>query len=224
MLEAIDLVTGEATTIISSVGGGSGTGINAIGYNVLDNTFYARTLDNGTVIHIFRDGSIEGLSASVADANLGDVDLNGHYWASAGGTQWWEYEVDPASPSYGSLVNSGTSDAPPDGVNVNDWATVPATGPYFYSLVVNGTTGGSAIVRWNSDTHVWERFSNYPDIVVDVWGAAWGENNGTLYGTDNTRGTIWNFPLVGNGEPFVVSQGPTTGSTDAARCVLNVTP
>ena len=177
-----------------------------------------------TIVHIFRDGTTQSVGqfpAGTPSINLGDVDLNGHYWAASYGAEWYEFDFDPASSAYGTLLNNGSSTAPP---GTNDWATVPITGPYFYSLTVDSTNGGSTIVRWNSVTHAWEQFANYPDIVVDVWGAAWGDNNGTLYGTDNTRGTIYNFPLLGGGAPFVVSQGPTTGSEDAARCVLNLTP
>jgi len=92
--------------------------------------------------------------------------VNGQYWARSRGTRWWQVGANPLSSTYGQLLASGPSAPPPDGVGVNDWAFLPITEPYFCRLVVNGTTFGTAIVRWNSLTHARERSRNYPDVVV----------------------------------------------------------
>jgi hypothetical protein len=52
------------------------------------------------------------------------------------------------------------------------------------------------------------------------FGAMYGMNNGTLYGSNNQNGEIWQFPV--GGRPFRVSSGPISNSNDGARCVLNL--
>jgi hypothetical protein len=70
-------------------------------------------------------------------------------------------------------------------------------------------------------THEWETVANYGALGVVGVGAVYGMNNGTVYASENGNGQIWQFPVSGD-TPFMVSQGPSSGNNDGARCVLNL--
>lgn len=55
--------------------------------------------------------------------------------------------------------------------------------------------------------------ADYGALGVIGVGAMYGMNNGTLYGSENSNGQIWQFPLSGEA-PFKVSEGPSSTSND----------
>ncbi|KAI1641206.1 hypothetical protein F4809DRAFT_587703 [Biscogniauxia mediterranea] len=215
----VDLVTGRYTTVAKTVG--NGKSINGMGYNTLDNYLYA--LQGATqLIRISSDGKAENIAQfkSVSGANVGDIDTDGYYWFGSGGKTWFQADLNPQSPSYGTLVANGTMGAL--GLAIADWAYIPVGGAYMYSVGHNTTQGGgTTLIRFSLDTKEWEVIERYPTVGGHTWGAMYGINNGTLYASDNTNGQIWAFPIEG-GTPYMASQGPESGSNDGARCVLNI--
>jgi hypothetical protein len=219
-LYRVDLTTGNTAQVRSGLG--ANTSINAIGYNTKDNFIYGSQDSTHTIIRIAADGTsstVAGASAPPAGSNVGDIDSNGHYWVSAGGQNWAEIDLAPGSPTYGTTLAKGT--AAPFGLGVADWVYIPFAGEYLYAVGQNTTSGGASLIRFNMATHAWERVANYPTLSANGFGAQYGMNNGTLYGSDNVSGGIWQFPISG-APPFKVSQGPAAGNNDGARCVLNL--
>ncbi|KAH8807867.1 hypothetical protein F5884DRAFT_881405 [Xylogone sp. PMI_703] len=211
-----DLSTGINTQVKKTVG--DGTNANSIAYNVLDNYLYAYQQGKNSLLRISSDGSSEVVIQGIPAGNLGDIDLNGRYWISSGGTKWWVLDLYPGSATYGQVLNSGTADTL--GVTVADWVYLPNEGQYLYSVGQNSTTKAASMIRFSLTTFQWEKVANYPSVTRSGFGALYGMNNGTLYGSDNTSGEIWQFPI--SGTPFKITTGPKSGDNDGARCVLNL--
>ncbi|KAK2796625.1 hypothetical protein FQN50_009501 [Emmonsiellopsis sp. PD_5] len=222
VLYRVDLTTGDAEQVKAGLGDGSA--INAIGYNPLDNLLYGHQSSTHSLIRIGGDGSsstvqLSGEYGAPANSMIGDIDIRGHYWVGHRGKEWAEIDLAPGSLTYGRTLRTGTAD--PLGIAIADWVYIPSAGEYLYAVGGNSTTGGASMIRFDMITHEWEEFANYPDMPVNVFGAMYGMNNGTLYGSDNRSGQIWLFSLEGD-DPVLVSQGPVSGSNDGARCVLNL--
>lgn len=219
-LYRVDLTTAETVEVKSGLG--ANTSINAIGYNTKDNFIYGSQESSHTIIRIAGDGSsstVAGASAPPSGSNVGDIDSNGHYWVGSAGKTWAEIDLDSSSPTFGQTLASGT--AAPFGLGIADWVYIPIAGEYLYAVGSNSTSGGGSMIRFDLATHVWETVANYPKLPVYTFGAVYGMNNGTLYGSDNVSGEIWQFPISG-APPFKVSNGPASGNNDGARCVLNL--
>ncbi|KIN05473.1 hypothetical protein OIDMADRAFT_141232 [Oidiodendron maius Zn] len=217
----VDLTTGATTKVKAGLGDNSA--INAIGYNTLDNFIYGFQASTSTIIRIAADGTsstVVGADSPPPSSNVGDVDSNGMYWVSAAGESWSQIDLFPGSATYGKTISKGT--ATPLGLQIADWVYIPITGEYLYSVGTNSTSGGISMIRFSMASKEWEKVANYPTLKsVSTLGAQYGMNNGTLWASDNNSGDIWQFPIDGT-SPFKVSQGPSSGSNDGARCVLNL--
>jgi hypothetical protein len=215
----VDLATGEFTTVKDIVG--DNTPINAMGYNTRDNFLYARQSGANQLIRIAADGTAVPVATlpTTEEAYVGDIDTDGYYWYGNRGQTWHQLDLRPESASYGQLLSQGRADLL--GLHILDWAYIPVGGPYLYSVARNADNTTTALARFSLDTKQWEAVRQYPRIAGNGWGAVYGINNGTLYGSDNAGGQIWAFPIDG-GDPYLASQGPISGSNDGARCVLNL--
>jgi hypothetical protein len=202
---------------------GDNSGINAIGYNVLDNFIYGTQGSTSTIIRIAADGTsstVAGADSPPPASNVGDIDGNGMYWVSASGGKWSQIDLFPGSATYGKTVSKGT--ATPLGLQIADWVYIPIAGEYLYSVGLNSTSSGVSMIRFSMASKAWEKVANYPTLKsVSTLGAQYGMNNGTLWASDNKSGDIWQFPIDGS-SPFKVSKGPSSASNDGARCVLNL--
>ncbi|RYP41337.1 hypothetical protein DL767_001094 [Monosporascus sp. MG133] len=233
-LATFDLQSGIRTPIKDPVVPGS-TFLNAIGYHVGDNFLYA-TVSNppATLIRIGSDGQYETVTnvtelvTANGNLNVGDVDENLQYWASANGNFWVQIDLDPTKATYGQVVDSGKTNTV--GVNeltptVFDWAYVPNTsGNNLWAL---GRLVGNTAVRlmsFDRDTHIWTDSTLFGDVAgTNSFGGVFAGEEGYLYGIENTSGQIWRFPVPGPNLPAgrvrsrVVNSGAST-LNDGARC------
>ncbi|KAH8802939.1 hypothetical protein F5884DRAFT_490974 [Xylogone sp. PMI_703] len=193
--------------------------MNALALNPLDGHLYAFQSGTHNLLRVSTEGAAEVvLQGSMPGSNVGDIDINGRYWISNAGQNWWVIDLYPGSATYGKILNSGTADTLD--VSVADWVYLPNEGQYLWSAGRNSTSGGSSLIRFSLSTFEWERVANYPTL-PNALGGQWGMNNGTLYGADTNAGIIWQYPI--SGTPFKMSDGPVSSDTDGARCVLNLT-
>ncbi|RYP89237.1 hypothetical protein DL769_000142 [Monosporascus sp. CRB-8-3] len=233
-LSTFDLQSGIRTPIKNPVVPGS-TFLNAVGYHVGDNFLYA-TVSNppATLIRIGSDGQYEtvaNLTELVKESgnlNVGEVDENLQYWASANGNFWVQIDLDPTKATYGQVVNSGKTNT--TGVNeltptVFDWAYVPNTsGNNLWAL--GRLVGNTAVQLMSFDrvTHTWTDSTLFGNVAgTNSFGGVFAGEDGYLYGIENTSGEIWRFPLPGPNLPAdrvrsrVVNSGAST-LNDGARC------
>ncbi|KAF4951435.1 hypothetical protein FSARC_12918 [Fusarium sarcochroum] len=217
-LYRVDIATGKTTLVASNIGPGGY--INGIGYNRFDNQIYGMvtTSTGSRLIKIGADGSWTLLSATVSNRNIimGDIDNTGSYWISDTGRPWWRIDLYPTSPTYGQVIQSGT--ASHDNY-IADWAFVPGGGDYLYALQY--TVSSSTLVRFSRTSYTWTTLKAFGDLTGDnVWGGLYASQDGILYGSENSSGNIYKFPLrptIGN--PSFVSAGPSTSWNDGARCI-----
>lgn len=223
----IDLSTGVAIILARSVGSGTYTAINAMGFNPLDNYLYAVAVvstGNYAVIRFTTTGSIKQIltfTGSVQPTS-GDVDTNGQYWFtsfSSGSTVWTQVDLAPGSATFGKIVSSGTSTL--DGYSIYDWVYLLGQGSYMYSLAESTDSSPNfAVVRWSQTTHVWSVVEAYPNTAApNILVANWGGSNATIWGLAATTGQLTRVSI--GGSPVPIGLGPT-GLTrgDGARCGL----
>lgn len=218
LVQNVNMVTGayETANIIEDYS------INAVGYNVLDDYIYGWDLtpNDPSIVRVATDGSVTRLglpAGSVPGAVIGDVDADGQYWTFNGPT-WNQIDLAPGSPTYMTVVDSGTSPIPAGLISVGaDWAYVPGAGEYLYS--VGQDTGGEAqLIRFDPATSE-HTIAGSLGLGVGTWtfGAVYADANGYLYASNNTTGTIYRVD-IDSVSAEVFAQGPASNSNDGARC------
>lgn len=223
---AIDLITGESTTVKSAM---HPQNINGVGFNVLDGYVYGNTTTAPyDIVRVGADGGVQVLGPQPAGAAgfvMGDVDADGHYWAMSG-TRWYEIDLTPGSPTYLQVLATGTA-TPPAGMGLGfDWAFVPGGGDYLYATAIVTSNNLAALVRFNMTTHQWENrgYLGYPSVTptgaVEAAGAVYADADGFLYASYNTSGRIYRVDVNpdGNSTGAFFSQGPASATNDGARC------
>ncbi|KAK7980533.1 hypothetical protein PG989_012990 [Apiospora arundinis] len=221
-LYRVNITTGASTLIKSPVGDGV-RGINAMGYNVGDNFLYG-AIGQGASTNLIRiaatgDSTILGSLNVTVTLNAGDVDENNQYWATASGRQWIQVDLKPGSASFGKTVASGTANPQSTG------RTCAGGGNYLWGLAYN--SGGltpnvnTYLQRFDRNAKTWTLFTDFGNIAgKNTWGAVYASDDVFLYGSENTSGEIWKFPLPANGTTAVkISNGPAASSNDGARCI-----
>jgi hypothetical protein len=226
----VNVTSGQTTLIRSNVGNGVDA-INAIGYNVLDNYLYGAIFygsnQTSSLLRIAANGDTSVVAPLVITGGgaptAGDVDENGQYWATVGGRFFVQVDLKPGSPTYGQTRSSGLSSLLS---TVPDWAYVPGGGDalwgFAYQLI--GILGTTALMRFDRTTKTWSLSTNFNYVTgSNTWGAVYAGNDGFLYGSENTSGEIWRFPIPGTGTnvttPLKVANGPASGNNDGARCI-----
>ncbi|KAK6193706.1 hypothetical protein LQW54_012176 [Pestalotiopsis sp. IQ-011] len=230
-LYRVNISTGATSLISSTVGNGQGY-INAMGYSEGDNYLYAAVGSEAPqkLIRIAANGAttdLESLNQTVY-LNAGDIDENFYYWSSSVGAQWIKVDLRPGSTTFGKEVASGT--AKPQ-YQIFDWAYVPGAGDYLWGLGYDQTTnlaqGLTYLMRFDMTTHTWTTETNFGSIAssqstpaaANTWGAIYASDGGFIYGSENTSGEIYRFPLPGSGTAAVkIANGPKSTQNDGARC------
>lgn len=235
-LYRVDLTTNKLTIIINILDILAGP-INAIGYNTLDNYIYGIMADpllggsGSQLVKIASDGTYKRLSARIENNKalyVGDIDSTGRLFVSDGGSNWWQFDVNPSSSTYGTLVGSGASSNVPS-VTFNDWAYIPGGGDYLYAVppsIVNLLSASTTMYRWSMTTKTWSTYRTYSisslaQLVSSVYGAVYASADGNLYAGDNVLGAIYKFPVVaaGTSASLVSSAAILNVVNDGARCV-----
>lgn len=214
-LYKVNLRTGERETISSTVGKDGGP-INSLGYNIKEDYMYGT--QGNKLIRILGDGSTEDVVDLPVSANIGDFDADGQYWYSSGGTTWGRVDLAPGSPTYGQIVDTGTStlgDVPTPA----DWAYTPAKPGYLYGVGV-AQGGTPVLVRWSISTHTWETVYAADGLKAMAFGGVMSTSDGVLYGSDNQSGGIFRFPIDNPGGASQTAIGPAAASNDGTRCFL----
>ncbi|KAK7754819.1 hypothetical protein SLS62_003133 [Diatrype stigma] len=221
------LQTGDYATVATDVT--AANNVNAIGYNVLDDYLYGIANPSRQLVRISSAGAssvvatFDTTQMADATANVGDIDGDGHFWFGSAGRSWYEVDLVPGSPTYGTVLAKGTANLP-SGLTVADWVYVPAAGAYLWTVARASNEGGrSVLLRFSLATKEWEVIARYSVLAPGGFGALYGINNGTLYASNNQNGEIWAFDVLGSGvAPYLASSGPVSGSNDGARCVTNM--
>ncbi|KAI1065383.1 hypothetical protein LB507_000856, partial [Fusarium sp. FIESC RH6] len=219
-LYRVEITTGKTTLIKSNVGPGGW--INGIGYNKFDNYIYGMHMDDtGTqLIRIGGDGGWTLLPARTNDRtiNMGDIDNQGRFWISNQGEAWWAIDLMPGSATYGKIILSGTAK---NTLNCADWAFVPGGGDYMYAVMYDDNGDTSTLCRFSRTTYTWQTLKAYGHITGDnLWGAAYASQDGSLYGSENSSGQIYKFPIAPTiGTPKFIAAGPVSSWNDGARCI-----
>ncbi|RSL64822.1 hypothetical protein CEP53_003909 [Fusarium sp. AF-6] len=217
-LYRVEITTGKTTLIKSGIGPGGW--INGIGYNRYDDYIYGMVMDDtgSQLIRIGADGGWTLLSARVSNRNviMGDIDNQGRYWFSDAGRPWWAIDLYPGSATYGKIILSGTA-THDDGMA--DWAFVPGGGDYMYAIQYTSTS--STLTRFSRTSYTWQTLKAFGNITGNnVWGALYAAADGNLYGSENTSGNIYKFPIAPTiGNPKFLAAGPVSSWNDGARCI-----
>lgn len=224
----VNITSGNTTLVRTPVGPGGG--INAMGYNVVDNFLYAAVTTSGVsgsiqaLLRIDGQGNydiINNLNNSQS-FNSGDVDENAQWWGTASGNYWMQVDLLPGSPTYGRTVASGT--APGPAYPIIDWAYVPGGGDNLYGIGYGSNSGQTAffgtLQSFNRTAKTWTTLTSFGPVAgKDQYGAVYASDDGSLFGSENNSGMIYKFPLPQNGTvPTFVAQGPKATSNDGARC------
>ncbi|MFE7469070.1 CARDB domain-containing protein [Streptomyces sp. NPDC057499] len=199
-----------------SAAGETALGMDAVGYNPLDEYFYGVQVDDPAhqVLRVGESGVLEpvGIDAPFAPV-AGDIDPRGHWWIMSDSGQWAEIDLSPGSPGYGVVIASGDVGQQAPG----DWSYMngPA-GTGLYGL--RGTTSAppARLVFFNPDTHTLDDLGpvsgNYP---TSLFRATF--TDGTyLYGVSDR--TLVRIDL-GARSATSIGEVPTT-QQDGAQCAL----
>jgi hypothetical protein len=219
-LYRVEIISGKTTLINANVGGGGW--INGIGYNRFDNYIYGMYQDStGTqLIRIGGDGTSTLLAARTSDrnVNMGDIDNQGHLWISNNGGAWWTIDLMPGSANYGKIIMSGTATTT---LKAADWAFVPGGGDFMYSVMYSSDGLTSTLCRFSRTSYTWQTVKSYGAVAgTNVWGALYASGDGSLYGSENSSGQIFQFPVAPTvGSPKFIATGPVSSWNDGARCI-----
>jgi len=212
MVQQIDLATGAYSTL-----GETADVLNAVGYNPLDDYFYAWDTTTRTIVKVEDDltltpvpsGTFPGLTL------IGDFDDRGRYWALSG-TTIYAIDYAPGSPRYGQVVATvPLGPAAPEIINGGaDWTW---TGGYLY-MIGNDADGRGHLLR--IDTATGTRTDLTPagfGSGIPAVGATYADANGYVYGSVNASGDIYRVDPR-TGEAILLSTAAPASSNDGARC------
>ncbi len=217
LVQRVDLVTGEYQTIFETP-----TALNAVGYNTLDNFFYALQTGTTNLVRIGSDGSTENLGPVAGlppeGSVVGDFDAAGQLWLMTG-TQAYQIDLAPGSATYGDLVDTVTVTTPAGAAMHYDWGFTDGA---FYSTGYSTVSGGNVLLRFDPATGAQSVVA--PLITSDGTtltalgaGAVYVDAAGYLYASDNATGNIYRIDTT-TGATILLTNGPAAGGNDGARC------
>jgi hypothetical protein len=214
-LKLLDPVTGLYTNI-----GTQQDNYNGIGYDTLDNYIYgfktSTAPDNigadGDLVRIGNDGTLTDLGTvsglPVQGYTNGATDLDGNLYVRSGSSTI--YEINIASMTATAIPISGTIGGGTDSVFVDN---------NLYYLFNNQLSD----VNLNNDTVTNTTVSGPTNWYTGTaFGAAWNDNAGDIYFSNNATGSIYQINNYTGSSPtatFVVA-GTTTSNNDGASCTL----
>ncbi len=233
---AVDLGSGQTEEIFSNVY----AALNAAGFNPLDGYIYGID-DARRTVRMGSDGSFTSLGVAVNTTgvslpttawNSGDIDANGQLWITRGNfanTQVARIDLDPASPTFNTLVQASSASLPAGIQNISDWAfdivsgNLYALGPRAngtFDLIEFDTAAGnfSVVASMGSMTAPNGVPAGRLNGAFQAgFGAVYSDPDGYLYGSSNTTGQIWRVD-VATGEASFLAYGPASSLNDGARC------
>ncbi len=226
----VDLITGAANEVASDITPGSLT-INGIGFNQTDGYIWGSVqTSSGRIARIGADYvpqyfDIPGLPR---DYNAGDVSADGLlylYTAAVNSTAIYVVDVDPASPTYLTLLSTLPGANPP-GARVFDFAISPIDGN-IYGVSDKTSSANAKLQRFDPTTGIRSEVGEITgadiNATVSLFGAVYFSAEGDLYASANTTGRIYRIGrpdlLTGGGVTATLfSQGPAPSFNDGARC------
>lgn len=226
-IQAIDMVTGAGSSAGPQI---QNRQLNAIGYNPLDNHFYAWDLQNGVFVKISSDlatvtpftpgNGMAGYAGTTNNIFSGDVDTDGHYWFFIGNT-WHEADLTTGTPT---LVGSGTP-TNPTGTNGTDWAFVPGTNKLYRAM---DEAGGIRIWSFDRTTKTYALAGTVPNITSPAdgdMGSVYADPDGNFYMSSHTSGKLFRIDLS-DAPNFTAAEldAVDPNSNDGARCALATVP
>lgn len=225
LVQQVDLVSGAYSTAFNLP-----RGVNGVGYNTLDDYFYGIASDNGHLVKIGANGSLTDLGVPAGTAgvafNVGDFDAAGHYWVttSASPSDYFEIDLAPGSPTYGTVVSSGSKGLTGGLFPGADWGF---TNGAFYSVGTDADEN-SILVKFDPATGTQTNdgvLTNSAGAPVSglLVGAVYVDAAGYLYASDNPTGNISRINVT-TAQLVPVSTGPASGGNDGARCALAPIP
>ncbi|MFF2008049.1 CARDB domain-containing protein [Streptomyces sp. NPDC058195] len=201
-----------------SAAGETALGMEAVGYNPLDEYFYGVQVDDPThqVFRVGESGALEpvGFDAPFAPV-AGDIDPQGHWWIMSDSGQWAEIDLSPSSPAYGVVLASGDVGQQAPG----DWSYMDGpNGTGLYGLRGATSAPPAHLVFFSPDTQQ-----------LDDLGPVAGDYPSSLFRATFTDGTylygISDRTLVridlGARTASAIGEVPET-QQDGAQCALPV--
>ena len=238
----LNLTNGVSTKAHGQLLTGNNTSINNVGFNTKDNYIWGYVRGSGRLVRIGSDWSTQLFSvtpqnntidplATNIPYNAGDIDKNG--------IMYLYYGKDNVSPSTIRRINLTTqtllSDLTLTSSRTIDYMIDIAYNPvdnYLYGI--DGSTEDKGnnnfrnhLYRINPSTgtatdlgNIGITGNNYP------FGAAYFDNEGTLYISQNLTGYIYKIKNVSNGDHSAqfLRKGPKTNDNDGARCSNSPVP
>ena len=214
-LYSVDLATGFYQTLADNLG--TNNVLNAMAYNFHDNYLYAYSKELSNIVRIHSEYNIENLNVSGMPDNsiyVGDISLieNVYYFYRPGSAYGlYRVDLDPASENYlqairiidGGSLNLGIYDFATHPVN-NGLYAVDKSG----NLHLIDVTDGSSQLLGNVG-------------VTGVFGAAYFDEQGTLYISRNSDGYIFRINVTEQSPSAeFFANGPSSSKNDGARCAL----
>ncbi|KAK6538132.1 hypothetical protein TWF694_011014 [Orbilia ellipsospora] len=219
-LWSVDLANAKITSLISNVDNQSG--LNAIGYNVLDDYLYALESSTGVLLRLHGDGSIAKVTTlpTYAQGNGGDIDGNGQHWIASTGASWAQVDLNPSSTTYAQVVAHGTTTSL-GSYNIGDWVYIPSAGSFLWSVVISTVTGQPpALAKFSMITHTWTFATHWSSFTFAGCPSIFADNNGTIWFNSNTQGLLYRTNVFTMETPVLFARGVsnTQYCTDGARC------
>ncbi|SDI91253.1 conserved repeat domain-containing protein [Frankineae bacterium MT45] len=215
---SIDLATGASTQV-----GTTTDVIQATGYNTLDNFIYGWDQTLGQLVRLDTNFAIQPLgrpAGTTATYSMGDFDNAGHLYLttnSASAIGWVEIDLVPNSPTYATVIASGTSTTP-SGNTAADWSWINGL---FYKLVFNGANA-AVLFSFNPSTNATTNLGavgfNFNTPTESTW-----SDGKYLYASLASSGQIFRIDPT-NVTSFMQVQGPVGTSSDGARCDTSPVP
>lgn len=206
-----------------------GNGINAIGYNVLDDFIYGIQTGGGIqVVRVHNDfttidvlGVPAGYPAALAPnfpafgaVPVGDVDDAGRYWFFDAANPYY-YQVDLTT---NTVVTAGPFDPVAAGLtNLSDWAYIPGTDQLF-GLALNG--GNWHLISLTRATGALTDHGSLGALggATTAFGATFADAEGRLYALSNNTGQLFRINVNTVTPHNLGSTGETSSANDGARC------
>ncbi|KAK1999811.1 proline rich protein 5MeD, partial [Colletotrichum falcatum] len=210
-----------------------------IGYNAREDYIYGVSQGNSSpygfkVVRILANGTTQDVAAITkfsatagSPFNSGDVDDAGQYWISTGGNDFYQYNLNPATAGYGTLVSSGLISGGTGGYVIGDWTFVPGVGGGdLWSVGVKNFE--SYLLNWDRATRVFTVVRNLGNLTKTpttsgstpaFWGASYATTDGFLFAFENNSGQVWRISIDGSVAIQRVANAPVSSQNDGARCV-----
>lgn len=165
-LYSVSIGTGQTTLLVQRVGDGSTT--NAMGFDSIGNRLFAVAApptNSGLLprmVQINGDGSFtfyRFLPAIANNAlyNTGDVDEQGHFWASNLGSTIVEIDT-----TNNSTLFAGTATPP---YALYDWAYVPTHGDNLWTVAADSNRV-IYLLRFDRTAHTWSTSGNFGTLIT----------------------------------------------------------